>query len=184
MASRRGYAWPRCRRDRSQWGGSSGRDFSEAWFTGATMREVRLAGAELYRADMQGADLRGADLTSASLVRVNLDDAVLIGAVLDGADLVKASLYGVDATDARCRGTRFQGSSLLNVDFRGADLTDAVVVENSFKVRVDSRTVVKGLTGSVFGPVEFVTDAGFREIAGQELARWIAERGGRVRVLS
>ncbi|MEU0688212.1 hypothetical protein [Streptomyces uncialis] len=59
-----------------------------------------------------------------------------------------------------------------------------LVDHNSFKVRVDSRTVVKGLTGSVFGPVECVTDEGFREIAGQELARWIAERGGSVRVLS
>nr|WP_237543175.1 pentapeptide repeat-containing protein [Streptomyces sp. SID4919] len=133
---------------------------------------------------MQGADLSGADLTSASLVRVNLDDAVLIGAVLDDADLVKASLYGVDAGGPRCRGTRFRGASLLGVDFRGADLTDTVVVENSFKVRVDSRTVVKGLTGSVFAPVEVVTGEGVRVIAGQELARWIAERGGSVRVPS
>ncbi|MFJ4770735.1 pentapeptide repeat-containing protein [Streptomyces uncialis] len=132
---------------------------------------------------IQGADLSKADPTSASLVRVNLDDAVLAGAILDGANLVKASLYGVDATGARCRGTRFQGSSLLNVDLCGADLTDAVVDQNSFKVRVDSRTVWNGLTGSLFGPVEFVSDEEVREIAGEELARWISERGGNVRVL-
>ncbi|WP_445395407.1 hypothetical protein ACSMX9_18895 [Streptomyces sp. LE64] len=64
-----------------------------------------------------------------------------------------------------------------------ADLTGAVVDENSFKVRVDARTVWTGFTGSVLGPVEFVGDEGRRVIAGEELARWIAERGGAVRVL-
>jgi hypothetical protein len=46
-----------------------------------------------------------------------------------------------------------------------------------------ARTVWTGFTGSVFGPVEFVGDEGRRVIAGEELARWIAEGGGSVGVL-
>jgi uncharacterized protein YjbI with pentapeptide repeats len=144
---------------------------------------VRLVATEFYRSDLQGADLTGADLTSASLVRVEMDEAVLRETVLDGADLVKASLYGVDASFARCRGTRFMGASLLDVNFCGADLSNAVVQENSFKVKMDADTVLAGLTGSIFGPVEFVGAEESRSIGGSELEQWIKDRGGDVSVL-
>ncbi|WP_053730117.1 pentapeptide repeat-containing protein [Streptomyces sp. WM6378] len=161
----------------------SGGDFTSAWFIQAVLAGVRLAGASFYRADLQSADLTGADLTGADLVRANLDEAVLRSARLDGADMVKASLHGVDAPGASFRGTRIMGASLSDVDLRGADLTDAVLFENTFKVTVDDSTVVRGLTGTVFGPVTLFSGESSRELAGAELAAWIGERGGRVRVI-
>ncbi|MFD7839373.1 pentapeptide repeat-containing protein [Streptomyces sp. NPDC059761] len=158
-------------------------DFSESWFSDSKLVDARLVATEFYRSDLQGADLTRADLTNASFVRANLDDAVLRNSVLDGADFVKASLYGVDASFARCHGTRFMGASLLDVNFCGADLSHAVVQENSFKVKLDADTVLTGLTGSLFGPVEFVGEGESLTIAGTELERWISGRGGDVRVL-
>ncbi|MFD8997056.1 pentapeptide repeat-containing protein [Streptomyces abikoensis] len=160
----------------------SGGDFANSWFTGAILEGVRLAGATFYRANLQSADLTGADLTGADLVRADLDEAVLRLARLDGAEMVKASLCQVDARGASFKGTKIQGASLLGVDLRGADLTDAVLFQNSFKVTVDDTTVVRGLTGTAFGPITVVSGETSRELAGAELEAWISERGGQVRV--
>lgn len=162
----------------------SGGDFSGSWFTGAVLAGVRLVGANFYRANLQSADLTGADLTDADLVRANLNEAVLRSARLDGADMVKASMAEVDARGASFRGTGIRGASLLDVDLRGADLTEAVLVRNSFKVTVDDSTVVRGLTGTVFGPVTVVSDESSRALAGAELEEWIGERGGQVEVIA
>lgn len=161
----------------------SGGNFSESWFTEAMLVGTNLAGADLYRADLEGADLSGANLTNASLVRANFDDATLRGATLDGADLVKASLYDVDASGASFRGTRLMGASLLDVNLCGADLTNAVVDENSFKVRIDENTDLDGFSGTVFGPVEALTEEGPKELGGADLEQWIRERNGNVRVI-
>ncbi|MEU4212219.1 pentapeptide repeat-containing protein [Streptomyces sp. NPDC026206] len=158
-------------------------DFSGSWFIEAVLAGVRLVGASFYRADLRSADLTGADLTGADFVRANLDEAVLRSARLDGADMVKASLYGVDASGASFRGTRIMGASLFGVDMRGADLTDAVLFENTFKVTVDDSTVVRGLAGTVFGPITVFSGESSRELAGAELEAWIAERGGQVQVI-
>ncbi|MFF3428613.1 pentapeptide repeat-containing protein [Streptomyces sp. NPDC002602] len=161
----------------------SGGDFSNAWFTDAVLVDVRLVGASFYRADLQSADLTGADLTGADLVRANLDEAVLRSARLDGADMVRASLADVDAAGASFRGTRFLGASLMDTDMRGADLTDAVLDENLFEIKVDDSTVVRGLTGTVFGPITVFSGESSRELADAELEAWIAERGGQVQVI-
>ncbi|MET7647603.1 pentapeptide repeat-containing protein [Streptomyces sp. NPDC005426] len=161
----------------------SGGDFTKAWFSQAVLAGVPFAGAILYRADLQSADLTGADLTGADLVRANLDGAVLRSARLDGADMTNASLHEVDASRASFRGTRIMGASLFGVDMRGADLSDAVLFGNTFKVTIDDTTVVRGLTGTVFGPVTVVSGASSRELAGAELEAWIAERGGQVQVV-
>ncbi len=161
----------------------SGGDFAKAWFTRAVLAGVRCVGASFYRADLQSADLTGADLTGADLVRANLNEAVLRSARLDGADMVKASLCDVDASGASFRGTRLMGASLLGVDMRGADLTDAVLFQNSFKVAVDDTTVVRGLSGTVFGPITVFSGASSRELAGADLEAWIGERGGQVQVI-
>lgn len=161
----------------------SGGDFTKAWFTQAVLVGVRLVEAIFYRADLQSADLTRSDLTGADFVRANLDGAVLRSARLDGADMVKASLQGVDASGASFRGTRIMGASLLGVDMRGADLTDAVLFQNTFKVTVDDTTVVRGLTGTVFGPITVFSGESSRELAGAELEAWIGERGGQVQVI-
>ncbi|MFI0784512.1 pentapeptide repeat-containing protein [Streptomyces lydicus] len=161
----------------------AGGDFGESWFTDAKLANVNLQDANFYRADLQGADLAGANLANSSLVRANLDDAVLRGANLDAVDFVKTSLYGVDASGASFRGARLMGASFLDVSLCGADLTDAVVQENSFQVRLDDDTILRGFAGSVFGPIEFVGEEGVQEIGGGDLARWIGERGGKVEVI-
>ncbi|MFI5530822.1 pentapeptide repeat-containing protein [Kitasatospora sp. NPDC051853] len=142
-----------------------------------------LRGADLYREWLEEEDFAGADLSGACLVRAELDGAVLRGARLDGADLTGASLYGVDASGASFRGARMLGAGLLRTDLRGADLSGAVVEDNSFKVVLDEATVVEGLTGTVFGPAVLVRDGEQVELGGSELERWIAERGGQVRVI-
>jgi len=161
----------------------SGGDFTKAWFTQAVLAGVRLRGATFYRADLQSADLTGADLTGADLVKANLDGAVLRSARLDGADMTKASLQEVDASEASFRGTRIMGASLFGVDLRGADLTDGVLFQNTFKVTVDDRTVLRGLTGTVFGPITVFSGASSRDLADAELEEWVAERGGQVQVI-
>ncbi|KQV12539.1 hypothetical protein ASE03_20765 [Kitasatospora sp. Root187] len=160
-----------------------GADLSGASLVGAMMSHVGLAGTEFYRADLEGADLEGSDLTDASLVKANMDGAGLRSARLDRADLAGASLYGVDATGASFRDAQILGASLLGTDLRGADLSGAVLRENSFKVQVDESTLVRGLSGSVFGPVTLWNGAESSELGGEALDRWIAERGGQVTVL-
>ncbi|WP_329193626.1 MULTISPECIES: pentapeptide repeat-containing protein [unclassified Streptomyces] len=161
----------------------SGGDFSNAWFTDAVLVGVKFVSASFYRADLQSADLTGADLTGADCVRANLDEAVLRSARLDGADMVGASLCDVDASGASFRGTRFLGASLIDTDMRGADLADAVLDENLFEIKVDDATVVRGLAGTVFGPITVFSGASSRELAGGELEAWIAARGGHVQVI-
>ncbi|MFF8291458.1 hypothetical protein ACF068_19810 [Streptomyces sp. NPDC016309] len=76
------------------------------------------------------------------------------------------------------------GASLLDVNLCGADLSNAVVQENSFQVRIDGNTVVNGLSGSVFGPVELAAEeGGVREIGGEALEEWLRARGANVRVV-
>ncbi|MFC8533269.1 pentapeptide repeat-containing protein [Streptomyces sp. NPDC057249] len=161
----------------------SGGDFTQAWFTQADLTGVRFTGASFYRADLQSADLTGADLTDADLVRANLNEAVLRSARLDGADMVKASLQNVDASQASFRGTRIMAASLFGVDLRGADLTDAVLTHNTFKVTVDDTTVVRGLTGTVFGPITVISGDASVEVGGAALEAWVSARGGQVEVL-
>ncbi|MYW08034.1 pentapeptide repeat-containing protein [Streptomyces sp. SID2563] len=158
-------------------------DFSGAWLIGAVLTGVELGSACLYRADLSEADLTGTNLVGADLVRAKLDRAVLRSARLDGADMVKASLHDVDASGASLRGTRIMGASLYDVDLRGADLTDAVLFHNTFKVTVDETTLVRGLTGTAFGPVTVAGDEGSREVGGADLEAWFAARGGEVQVI-
>ncbi|MCX0246834.1 pentapeptide repeat-containing protein [Streptomyces drozdowiczii] len=161
----------------------SGGDFSNCWFTDAILVGVRLVGASFYRADLQSADLTRADLTAADLVKTNLDKAVLRSAVLDGADMVGASLSDADARGASFRGTRFIGAELLDTDMRGSDLSDAVVEENYFEIKVDDTTVLRGLTGTVFGPIAVISDDSSHQVGGAELEAWISARGGQVQVI-
>ncbi|TRV76872.1 pentapeptide repeat-containing protein [Streptomyces sp. 130] len=158
-------------------------EFPGAWLVDAVLTGVELANVCLYRADVSEADLTGANLAGADLVRAKLDRAVLRSARLDHADMVKASLHGVDAAGASLRGTRVMGASLYDVDLRGADLTDAVLSHNTFKVTVDDTTLVRGLTGTVFGPVTVVGGEGPRHVGGAHLEAWLGARGGQVRVL-
>lgn len=158
-------------------------DFSESWFCEAKCLATRLAGCEFYRSHAEGADLSQADLTESSLVRINLDEAILRGTILDRANLVGASLCDVDASDASCCATQFGGSSLLGVDFSGANLSDAQFDENSFKVKLNGKTILRGATGTVFGPVEFTDEGQSQTFSGIALQSWLRDQGADIRVI-
>ncbi|WP_328874437.1 pentapeptide repeat-containing protein [Streptomyces sp. NBC_00287] len=161
----------------------SGADLAMALLVETVLRKARLVGADLYRAHLEGAVLDEAELSNAVLVKAELDEASLRGAALEGADLGSASLYGVDARSACFRETRLNGASLIDVRLEGADLTDASVRETSLKAILDEHTVVRGLSGTLFGPAVIDQDGIRREIDGMELERWLNDRGARVRVL-
>ncbi|MCT9138373.1 pentapeptide repeat-containing protein [Streptomyces violarus] len=161
----------------------SGADLAMALLSQAVLRSTRLVGTDLYRAHLEGAVLDDADLSDASLVKAELDEASLRGATLDQADLGSVSLCAVDARSARFRAAKLHGASLIDVRLEGADLTNASVRETSLKAVLDEHTVVRGLSGTLFGPA-VIDHAGVRrEISGVDLERWLNSRGAKVRVL-
>ncbi|MFD9687376.1 pentapeptide repeat-containing protein [Kitasatospora sp. NPDC059088] len=162
----------------------SGGDFTGAWFTDAVLAGVSLAGAELWRAHVEKADLTGANLAGASLVKATLDQATLRSACLDDTDLTSASLAEINAVGATLRRADLTNATLLQVDLRGADLSGATTANTSFTVTVDEHTVLRGLTGTLFGPVTLVTGDTERELDGLALQRWLTEQGADVEVLS
>ncbi|GHE24459.1 hypothetical protein GCM10018787_54370 [Streptomyces thermodiastaticus] len=50
-------------------------------------------------------------------------------------------------------------------------------------VLLDDRSIVEGLTGTVFGPARVAGAEGVRELGGRDLEVWLNERGTRVKVL-
>ncbi len=75
------------------------------------------------------------------------------------------------------------GSSLLEVSLRGADLSGAVFDENSFKVTLDTKTVLHGATGTVFGPAELVDMGQSHKLAGSDLQNWLRNHGADIHVI-
>lgn len=161
----------------------SGADLAMALMTQAVLRSARLLGTDLYRAHLEGAVLDEADLSRASLVKAELDDASLRGATLDEADLGSTSLYAVDARSARFRAAKLHGASLIDVRLEGADLTNAAVRETSVKAVLDEHTVVRGLSGTLFGPAVIDHGGEQYELSGPDLEQWLNSRGATVRVL-
>ena len=162
----------------------SGTDLANGLLTETVLRKANLSGCDLYRAHLEAAVLAEADLSGAGLVKAVLDEATLTGANLDGADLGSAELWGVDASGASLRGSRLNGAALLETKLYGADLSHVTVQETSFKVFLDDRSIVEGLTGTVFGPSRVAGAEGVRELGGRDLEVWLNERGARVEVLA
>ncbi|MEV7024158.1 pentapeptide repeat-containing protein [Kitasatospora sp. NPDC093558] len=159
-------------------------DLEDARLAQAVLAGVSLAGAGLWNARLEKSDLTGANLTGAVLVGATLDLATLRSACLDRASLTSASLIDVDATATSFRRADLTNTTLLQVDLRGADLTDAVVANTSFTVHVDDHTVLRGLSGTLFGPVTVVTGDSEQELDGVALQRWLTDQGADVEVLS
>ncbi|MGW2572819.1 pentapeptide repeat-containing protein [Streptomyces sp. NPDC001537] len=161
----------------------SGADLAMALLTQTVLRNAKLVGTNLYRAHLDGAVLDEADLSGASLVKSELDEASLRGATVNEANLGSANLWAVDARSASFRGANLDGASLIDVRLEGADLTNASVRETSLKAALDEHTVVRGLSGTVFGPAVIHQAGARREINGAELEQWLNSRGADVRVL-
>ncbi|MFF1839202.1 hypothetical protein ACFVXE_34250 [Streptomyces sp. NPDC058231] len=62
--------------------------------------------------------------------------------------------------------------------FSTVSLTNAVVDENSFKAKIDENTILDGSSGTVFGPVEALTEEVPKELGGINLEQWIREGAG------
>lgn len=135
-----------------------------AWVTAATSAAL----------EATGLDLRGANLSGGNFNGASFSHAVLAGVSLAGADLRRTHLEKADLV----------GANLLGADLRGADLSEARVAETSFKVRVDDHTVVRGMSGTLSGPVTLVTGDSEQELDGAGLQRWLTGNGAEAEVLS
>ncbi|MFE6159264.1 pentapeptide repeat-containing protein [Streptomyces sp. NPDC056486] len=162
----------------------TGVDVAMGLFIESRLEDAVLADTDLYRADLGYAVLDRADLSRSCLVKAVLDYASLQAAVLADTNLGSAELYKTDARGACLRGACLHGALLLDTRLEGADLTGASVQGTSFKVRLDERTLVAGLTGSVYGPAYVMDNGARRELAGRELERWLQQRGATVQVLN
>lgn len=119
---------------------------------GKSLKDLKLAGADLREMDFLGASLIGLDLQKANLAGAKLGDAKLTGARLCGANLTGADLSGADLgradlSRATLANARFEGAVLIGAklcDAEGksarfndarlgqADLTGAALLEASF----------------------------------------------------
>ena len=77
-----------------------------------TLRNIDLAGADLYMADLTAVDLCGA----------NLREADLSFSKLVWTDLILADLYGADLSGANAYGIDLEMANLSKINLRGADL--------------------------------------------------------------
>lgn len=77
------------------------------------------------RLDLTGADLRGLDLARANLSRVDLTDANLTGANLYRVNLSRADLSGADLSGANLFEADLSGCILAQADLRDANLRNA-----------------------------------------------------------
>ncbi|HEX7655846.1 MAG TPA: pentapeptide repeat-containing protein, partial [Sphingomonas sp.] len=101
----------------------SGRNLSDADFTGALMEETNLQGARLDSASFFGADLRRANLAGATMRRSDMRGASLRGANLIGADLYEADLR--EGTIAEK--DRFGNLRVMQHDVGPSELPDALM---------------------------------------------------------
>lgn len=171
----------------------SGMDLRGADFTGSNldmdhffdcdMRGVVLRGAYLVRADLAGSDLTGADLTDAHLIKAEFDRTMLVEATLDRANFGRAELYHADVRSASFDGATLGGTDFLSVDARGASFADVQCFEASFYCTVDLSTTFRGMVGSMWGLVTVVDGDTETTIDGEELQRFLRDRGADVTIL-
>jgi hypothetical protein len=93
----------------------------KADLSGAWLKEVQLAGADLTRANLGlGADRRPTNLTGANLTGANLTGANLTGANLTGADLTGAILGATVSKEKKLAPANLAGAKLSNALIGGA----------------------------------------------------------------
>lgn len=113
------------------------RDYTQADFRGANLREKDFSGRNLMEADLSHADLTDsflhkvnlerANLYKANLFRANLLEANLRGANLQHAHLIGADLSGSDLSEADLRGAKIGFGQRIMVKLTGVILTGAIL---------------------------------------------------------
>ena len=89
--------------------------------------QAYLSGADLRNAYLSGANLSSADLSGADLSYANLSYANLSSADLSGADLSYANLSNTHLNNTNLRGSNLSGANLSSADLSGAILIDNTV---------------------------------------------------------
>ncbi|MCH7580412.1 MAG: toll/interleukin-1 receptor domain-containing protein [Chloroflexi bacterium] len=97
---------------------------------GASLKDLRLAGADLRRAQFKAAYLQGADFSGADLREAYLMQACIANSDLSSANLHKAVLFDADLTvtslsDADLSESSLSYCNLTGASLNGADLTKA-----------------------------------------------------------
>ena len=119
-------------------------------FSGADLRKMNFAGADLTGANFEGADLTSADLAGAKLVGANFTDATLADADLTTADLTGAHFEGTVLSSWFDKERTYGSQAMAH----GADLSGATLNEATLNFAgCDLRSVTFGainLTGADF----------------------------------
>ena len=120
----------------------TGADLKGLRFAEADLREALLEGADLSDCDFTGADLAGAVLTRANVKGARFEDTKLVGANLGfteasgvrfaGANLRDAVLYKARLDGAQLAGADLTGAEFFETQVLGADFTDADAREVQF----------------------------------------------------
>jgi len=118
----------------------------KADLSGAKLRKIVAAGANLRKANLSGADLSGADLADADLREANLTGADLTGADLGQVKAKEADFTGAKLVGAKAIQGDFGKATFKNADLTGADLSKAVF----YKGRIEDTK----LTGAQMPEVE------------------------------
>jgi uncharacterized protein YjbI with pentapeptide repeats len=93
------------------------RDYSQANFRGANLKERDFSGRNLVQAD-----LSYADLSDGFLHKVNLQEANLYKANLSRANLLEANLKSANLQESYLIGADLSGADLSHADLRGAKI--------------------------------------------------------------
>lgn len=153
-----------------------------------SLREARLAGANMERAildsiDLRQANLRNATLREATMVGANLSGADLRGANLDSAKLQNARIVNADLSMASLRGANLQGADLSNAtllrgDLRGANLSQTRFGRANLRgVRLEGATLgISNLDSTDMQGA--IVDSGELDERCRRTAIWLAADGG------
>jgi Pentapeptide repeats (8 copies) len=100
---------------------------NEAYLPGAGLSQAKLSLANLHKANLLGADLSEANLSRTYLAEAKLGEADLSRANLANVNLATAYLYEANLSEANLADANLSGSAWVNSDLTGATLTDCSI---------------------------------------------------------
>jgi len=151
-----------------------GYDFSYTNFTQATLRGMRLRGANFHQAILAGADFTGARLEGSNFCRTdfyetNFEQAWLTGANLQGVQLARTNL-----TRAHLRECTVYGLSAWDVKLDGADQGDLLVHYQELvgQQRIERQATVDGIDVASFMYLT-LNNANIARIMNATTSKWV-----------
>jgi uncharacterized protein YjbI with pentapeptide repeats len=134
----------------------SGFNLSQRIFSGVSLKNANLTGADLGGVTLQKANLTGANLSGAVMHRIDLSEANLTGANFAGSDmkgaqlhmadmskadfrnvdLSRANLVKVKTTGLKMAGAKLEGAHMSIADFKGVDLSGATMPDGKIHPQI------------------------------------------------